>query len=378
MKNLILFCLLAVCLACSTDGTCAAAENTIPFEMLGHLITVKASINDSPGEYTFIVDTGGLTFVDLDVAKALELKQKGMMAKINTLDLSGFRIENVFCITAFDFSHFRRLGMPIHGIIGSNLLERYTATIDFEAGGITLSSDTTAMAPPGNALLMTFRNHPINNAPLVKLTVGSKEIEGMIDTGQPYPIVLPLASFEEYREAEVIDFIRSNGLMEEWPNTTADFNYLARLRSMAVGGLKLEHVVCLFGELPAMLSMPLIGSDLLSQFRLVIDYPRDELMLIPYDDVQPMDNSFSIGLRFDVSEENEVFVKGVWDGSPAAEAGIEIGDVIVSLDSKPVTRDNLIGLIDMMRDDDTESITLEVRRGEAAREVTLEKAMLFK
>lgn len=378
MKYAIILFQLFFLLVFSISKVGSTVKDYIPIKKLGHLITVKARINDSPDEYTFIVDTGALTFVDLDVAKALELKQRGMMAKIDTLDLAGFRIENVFCITAFDFSRFRRLGMPIHGIIGSNLLERYTATIDFEAGGITLSSDTTAMAPPENALVMTFRNHPVNNAPLVKLTVGSKEIEGMIDTGQPYPLVLPLASFEEYRESEVVDFIQSTGLMEEWPNTTANINYLARLRSMAVGGLKLEHVVCLFGELPAMLSMPLIGNDLLSQFRLVIDYPRDELMLIPYHDVNIKDNMFSIGLRFDVSDENEVFVKGVWDGSPAAEAGVEIGDVIVSLDSKPLIQDSLIELVDMMRDDDTKSITLEVRRGEAARKVTLEKALLFK
>ncbi len=49
--------------------------------------------------------------------------------------------------------------------------------------------------------------------------------------------------------------------MVEWPMTDADHNYLARLRSFEFGNIELENVICLFGELPPPLSMPLIGSD---------------------------------------------------------------------------------------------------------------------
>jgi hypothetical protein len=108
----------------------------IPFKKIDHMIMVKAKIDDSPNDYNFIVDTGGLTMIDKTVVQELGLKQRGPMAKITTLNLSGYRIENIFCFTSFDFGLFRRSGTPLHGIIGSNLLERYKVTFDFRSSAV--------------------------------------------------------------------------------------------------------------------------------------------------------------------------------------------------------------------------------------------------
>lgn len=246
------------------------ATASIPFEFLKHLILAKAKINDSQKDYNFVIDTGGLTFIDKNVAQELALKQHGMMAKIDILDLSGFKIEKIFCFTTFDFQHFKASGTPIHGIIGSNLLERFKVTFDFKSCLITFSSDTSSIEPVENGIHLSFRNHPVNNAPLIKFTLNQKSLEGMIDTGQPYLLVLPLNTFDEYKDTGISDFIKSKGLMEKWPETSADFNYLARLKSFELNSIKNDTILCLFGELPQLLSIPLIGSDFLSQFKIII------------------------------------------------------------------------------------------------------------
>jgi len=133
--------------------------------MVGHLMTVLVKINDSPKEFNFAVDTGGATFVDKGVADELGLKQLGSQAKINTLHLPGFPIENVFCFTTFDFSHLKAVGVPVHGIIGSNLLERFKVTFDYRAGMIVLSEGTEVLEKPEKGMLLKFRKHPVNNAP---------------------------------------------------------------------------------------------------------------------------------------------------------------------------------------------------------------------
>ena len=377
MKRAFLIGLLIVALTSPlASGIAAAADNTISFEMLSHLLLVRAKINDAPEDYNFVIDTGGLTFIDKAVADDLQLKQQGMMAKINRLDLSGFEIDDIFSFTTFDFSRFDVLGAPVHGIIGSNLMERFTMTFDFRAQTVTFASDTTSPEIPEDALCLPFENHPVNNAPLIDIQIGERKMKGMIDTGQPYPLVLPLASVDAYKE-EASEVIKSNGLMEEWPGTTVDHNYLTRLKTFTFGTKTLENTLCLFAQIPQPLSMPLIGNDLLSQFKIIIDYPKDTILLFPLPDAHIRDNLFSIGLHPDVSEDGKIIVKGIWDSSPAAEAGILPGDAILSFDSKTAAPENIIELIKSLENDSVTTIDLEIANKDKTRKITLTKAMVF-
>jgi len=361
----------------TTHSYSQPTTNSISFEFLKHLILVKAKINDSPKDYNFAIDTGGLTFIDKNVVQELTLKQRGMMAKIDILDLSGFKIEKIFCFTTFNFQHFKKLGTPIHGIIGSNLLERFKVTFDFKSLFVTFSNDTSSIEHVENGTFLSFRNHPINNAPVVKLKLNQKIIEGMIDTGQPYPIVLPLNSFDQHKDTGISDFIKSKGLMEEWPNTSANFNYLARLKSFELKNIKIDQILCLFGELPQLLSMPLIGNDFLTQFKMIINYPKDEMMLISDPGINFQNNRYSIGINPGIGENKNVIVEGIWESSSADKANIQVGDIISSFNSHQATTVNLIKLINIMDDDDVKSIKLEIKNRDGKRELTLNKAMLF-
>ena len=376
-RSIILFALFVIFVINSFGSNTNTLDGNIPFKQIGHFILVKGKINDSENDYNFIVDTGGLTFIDRNVAQELALKQRGIMVKINTLNLSGFQIDKIFCFTTFDFKHLRSIGIPIHGIIGSNLLERFKVNFNFKYRSVTFSSDITSLKHPKKGLLLTFRNHPINNAPIVKFKINQKVIEGMIDTGQPYPVVLPLNTFEQHKNSNISDPFKSKGLMAKWPMTTADHNYLTRIKSFEFGNIKIENTICLFGELPSMLSMPLIGMDFLSQFEITINYPKDEMMMIPYHDIHFENNQFSIGLKLEISEQNKVIVEGLWENSPADKANIQVGDTIISFNSQKATYENLIDLNRIMKDDNIKSINLEVKKQNRRRKIKINKAMLF-
>jgi hypothetical protein len=371
-----LFILIGVLVSAAGLQPAEALEGSVPFERLGHLIVVKAGINGSPEEFNFVVDTGGVACVDKDLARELGLKERGIMAKIDTLALSGLKIGGVFCFTNFDFGHLRALGTPIHGMIGSNLMERFRVTFDFRAGLVTFSDDTTSAARPDSALVFSFRNHPVNSAPLVEFKIGKEAMEGMIDTGQPYPLVIPLSSFDDFDQSAFSGCLRSTGLMKKWPLTHADHNYLVRLKSVTFGDMSIENVICLFGELPPLLSMPLIGTDLLSQFEMIIDYPNDEMLLVPYPGLEMKQNEFSLGLNLGLSDEDSVIVEGILEGSPAAQ-WLDVGDIVLSFDSREATARNLIELIRMMNDDSVESLQLEIKRGDESEIVELHKHLLF-
>ena len=378
MKRLLVVWFGSICLVCASVAFGGArGDSTVKYDMLAHLMVVEASISGSQETYNFVIDTGGVTFIDKTLADTLGLKQQGMMAKIDTPRLKTFPIEKVFCFTTFDFGLFDALGTPIHGIIGSNLLERYRVTFDFAASSVAFSSDTTAIQPPEDGLLLAFANHMVNNAPMVEFTIGDRSMKGMIDTGQPHPVVLPLQTFDDYEALCLPAPIRSRGLMEEWPMTTADHNYLARLQSVTLGHVKFDSIMCLFGELPEMLSVPLVGMDFLSRFRIVIDYPNDEMLMVPYDDLDLVPNVFTVGINPDISPDGDITIKGLWEGSPADRAGLEVGDVILSFNGREVTPSNLVELMKLLEDDAATSITLGIAEGETTRTLRIEKAWLF-
>jgi S1-C subfamily serine protease len=110
---------------------------------------------------------------------------------------------------------------------------------------------------------------------------------------------------------------------------------------------------------------------------MIINFPRDEILLTPYDDARLTPNRFSAGFRPDILDDGRVVVKALWRDSSAAKAGLEKGDVIVSFEAGKAAPAKMIDFIDLLGDDDIKTITLEVGEGDTTKTVTIEKAMLF-
>jgi predicted aspartyl protease len=380
MKKVIMLCLVLVIVNIISGQTDSKLiVGIIPFDLKEHIIIVKAKINNSEEKYNFIVDTGGRTFLDKETAQKLQLKQKGYQAKIDTLTLAGFNIENIFCFTTFDLKSFEKgIGIKLYGMIGSDLMERFKVILDYTKRTIIFSRDTAFISDFDKGILLKFRNHPVNFSPLVKFTLNQNMVvEGMIDTGHPYAIVLPLDYIEKLKVPGDTDWIKSKGFIVKWPAVSSEENYLSRIKSFEIDKLRINNMVCLFAELPELLSIPLLGKEFLSQFQIIINYPRDEILLVPNDNVSFKDNHFSGGLNPSKNETNEIIVRGIWTDSPADKAGICVGDTIIKFNSKDATGANLSDLRHLLQDNNVNSIDLEIRKGKGQRKIKLEKEMLF-
>lgn len=377
MKKTILYVLYMVAFPLLLAASNPSQDIVVPFEFKGHHLTVQVKINDASESFTFLVDTGGLTFIDKKVAAKLKLKQKGPMAKINVLHLGDRQIEKVFCLTTFNFDLLQRYGYRIHGIIGSNLMERYRVTFDYATRQITFTHDASPLKAKEGEYLTSFSNHPINNAPIIALSVNGNTIESMVDTGQPYALVFPMDDYKGYAAAGLNGCIQSQGLMVKWPLTRPEYNILARVKELAVDTRAYKNVPCLFAELPPMLAMPLLGNALLEHYTVTIDYPRDKILLAPREDVTLADNVFSFGLGINIHDQKDVFIEGVWSQSPADAAGLQPGERVVAFNGKAAGGDSIGELQKLLRDDSVTTIVLQVAAEEGTRQVTLEKARLF-
>jgi predicted aspartyl protease len=358
-------------------------ELVIPFELKGHLILIKCRINDSKETYDFVVDTGGRTFVDKTLADELQLKQNGPQAKINKLSIGDNAFENLFVFTVFDFKQYMKWGgIVVSGIIGSDFLDDYTATIDYGNKRLILSGDSESLAGEktegGKGYFYKFDKHPVNNAPLIKCRLnGEIETKAMIDTGQPYALVLPLSFLDKTGALNRKETLKAKGEIIRWPSTKLPDNYLSRIASLEADDFRMNKPVTLYAELPAMLSMPLLGRDFLSQFTIKINYPKNEILLLPTQDGKTKDNLFSSGLSIELDAENDIVVRGVWENSPADKARIQAGDRILEFNSKTLTPESFQKFNLLLQDEKVENIEVVIQNDQGRRKILLKKENLF-
>lgn len=354
-------------------------KGVIPFELKEHLIVIEGKINDSQEQYNFLLDTGALTFIDRKVAEELGLKIKGNMAKINALEMGEVSIPNIFAFMGFNLDEFRRLGVTLHGIIGSNLLERFEVTLDYRKQRVILSPDKEVTRERSHGYRSKFTNHPVNYAPMIDCKInGNISIKAMVDTGQPYSIVFPLDFLDKLSARNSKHLVKSKGVMIKWPGTSTTDSYLWRIDQFDQENLKIDDLMCCFAQLPPLLSVPLLGKDYLCQFLITIDYPNDEILFVPYEDARFIKNELSFGVNLIRGENNTIVVDGLWTGGPADKAGIKVGDEIVECNSTALNGDDIFKARQLIRNEDVKEIMLVVKDKEGQREVSLQKEMLLK
>jgi S1-C subfamily serine protease len=108
----------------------------------------------------------------------------------------------------------------------------------------------------------------------------------------------------------------------------------------------------------------IIGAEILHHFRVTLDYPHDRLILDQFEQPSvPEADMSGITWESQPPDHNELTVVRVQDNSPAAEAGMEVGDVLVSLNDQPAAEIRQWQLTEALKRPGDE-VKLVVRRGD--------------
>ncbi len=104
-----------------------------------------------------------------------------------------------------------------------------------------------------------------------------------------------------------------------------------------------------------------MGLRALSRFRIILDYPRERMILERTGRTdEPFDADMS-GATF--LPHGEVFVlKRLRPGSPADRSGLQVGDLLVVLDDVPAGELRLHDVQERLRSEDGDGVRLDVRR----------------
>lgn len=122
----------------------------------------------------------------------------------------------------------------------------------------------------------------------------------------------------------------------------------------------------------------LLGYSFLKRFRVAVDYPNRVLWLDPipnYRNDRPLEYCH-VGLQLE-RQDGAVVIVGVVEGSPAARAGITLGDELVSLDGASARDLDLVALTRRMEGQPGARLTLVIRRNAVERTFRLVRRRLL-
>lgn len=328
-----------------------AAAVTLPFELLNNHIYVQARINGQ-GPFRFLVDTGGANVLVPEAVAALGLTAEGAfeargagagseevgLTRVETLGLGEVRLSDqlFFVLPLADMEAVE--GVEFAGLVGFEVFKRFVVTIDYAGRRLTLTRpEAFRYQGPGRVVPFSFDEH----VPQVQGEVDGFSGLFTIDTGSRAALTLNAPFVAEHRLAE--KYAPRFDALTGWGVGGGVRSHPVRAGLLKLGGVEIREVVAdLFvGEAGAFSDRYLagnVGGGVLKRFTVTFDYGRKEMILEPGATATRPEGYDRAGIWINLAgEAGEAFqVEDVVPGSPAAEAGLAVGDRITAVDGRPV------------------------------------------
>ena len=351
----ILFCLLFSFSAISLFGQEMYVEKPAKFithfefkQLNGGVMLVQARFNNITDTFNFILDTGS-GGISLDSTTAEKYKiphmpsgryiygiagvRKVDFAPNNKLSFPGLTVDSLdFYINDYDILT-SVYGTRIDGIIGYSFFSRYIVKINFDSLRISVFHPGPIRYPTrGDLLHPTLRGIPV--IPLTVKDARTLHSNYYFDTGAGLCFLL---SKKFKNDSAVLSKKRRPLPVEVQGLGGKKQMQLTIVKEVQIGSYKFKRVpTYILDDEYNILSYPslggLIGNDILRRFNLIINYPQQEIHMIPNGHFYDLfDNSYTGMTMYFL--DGEVYVDDIIVGSPADKAGLKNGDVITAIDN---------------------------------------------
>lgn len=318
---------------------------TRPLEVRNQKLYVEATVHGQTR--TLLFDTGSPTMLDRRFAETLGLEVVGTntgrdangrdvtmdVAVLDTLSLGGFAARRV-PVLIFDF-HQLHLGRCLFdgGVLGSELLAAAAWRIDTERGALEIGPSGAFPAPEA-AVSLPLHDFGYPHAPVVDYRVGDVSDKALFDTGNANQMVL----FERVAEAPGVraaaapgSEVRgrgSDGVSAGGLGAVRD-QVRFTLSEVGLGAQSIGPVRVTTRSTPP----TLLGAGLLERYVVTIDHGADRLLLEPRSTPEPASPEPGWGVTL---ESDGARISRLFDGSRAAEAGLQLGDRVTAIDDRPL------------------------------------------
>ncbi|MEW6746569.1 MAG: aspartyl protease family protein [Planctomycetota bacterium] len=257
---------------------------------------------------------------------------------------------------------------PIQGLLGMDLLYEHTLVLDPAKHSLEVLDRAQPMDSQGYSVLpLEYRE----GVPITTVSVDGTALRVLVDTGASATLIIGADVLESLGYASEIDHL------PEYAAVTAKSELslrCGRLGRLGLGDLELRDPIVQvakhlqLGEYLAI--QGLLGSELLSRLKVVLDPIGDQLLLAPADawvDREGPEPGFVA-----TAAGGRMAVISVVEGSPADRAGFKPGDVLVSVagEKAGITRVDAIDV--RLRGHPGAKLPIVVERGGENRALELE------
>ncbi|HUV29641.1 MAG TPA: PDZ domain-containing protein [Acidobacteriota bacterium] len=267
--------------------------------------------------------------------------QEPLMASVAqgvSLSLPGLELTDLSAIVEPEAGNLGAMLGDDDGIIGFELFSQFTITIDFDKYEIILvEPDKFQMPPNAEVLPLLMRN----GLPFLKCSaemVGGAvaPMELVVDLGASHAVSLNVGTHEA--------IVPPDNSIETLLGKTVSgpiYGEVGRINTLRLGDLELHGVMSSFQTGPrhgpsAMEKHGNLGNGVLRRFNVTFDYRNKRMILVPNSHfAEPFEYNMS-GIEFSKTDEGTLKVERILPGSPAEEAQLSPGDVIHSINGRPL------------------------------------------
>jgi hypothetical protein len=246
------------------------------------------------------------------------------------------------------------------GLLGTPFFQAWIVQFDYAHLRLTLTPRST-FQPPVDATAVPI--HFYNNIPALDATVDGIKGRFKIDTGAGDAVTL----FGPFVEKQHLRGKYSPSLQTVTGRGIGGLLYgdLVRLPEFIIGPFRFTRVTAELsrqteGAFAGTESAGNLGGEIWERFTLILDYPDNKIFLIPnvhYDAPFVANRS---GLALD-TDQGMTVIRAVIPDSPATEAGIHEGDIVLAIDGTSIFRIEGWKVRDILRGDPGKKIVLHLR-----------------
>ena len=394
----------------------------INFQLINNLIVIPLEINDA--KLNFILDSGvskpilfNLSDQDsIELKNVSEITINGLGAgePIKALNSNGNsfklkKIENndqqLFVLIDKDINFSPTLGIPIHGIIGFDLFRDFVVDVNYSSGSIKFI-DPKYYRHKSSAKIETLPLSIIDRKAYIDGEVSFDDEENvsvklLVDTGSSDAVWLfqDLDKGINVPPKHYVDYLGKglNGNI---------FGKRTKVRSVKLGNFLLKDAKAAFPDMYSFSSIKdhgdrngTVGGEILRRFNIVFNYSENEVHLrknsnfkapfkfnmsglelqhngvryiaeritdsrgvVKNDERSFGDVQILMENRTRLSLVPEIIVSGIRAGSPAEEAGLREGDIILAVNGKRIHKYKLQEVLNMINEKEGKKVRVLIER----------------
>ncbi|WP_167856229.1 aspartyl protease family protein [Hymenobacter metallicola] len=358
-----------------------------PFELERNLIVVNVLLNGQ-GPFNFLLDTGvGTSLItdpsltktlNLRVGRSFRVAGAGNEAPLEAFETNGVRVEipgivapsMLFLTLSEDILNLSGyVGMPIHGILGADVFLSFVVEVKPAESMLVFHDPASFRKPRGRR----WAHLPIDlegNKPYLTTQVQITDslqlpLKLVLDTGAGHALSIETTSSSQLR-------VPPKRLRSQLGKGLNGFinGYLGRVSGLQLGRYQLNSLLTSFPDstdVAMRADVPRngnIGFELLKRFDVIINYSQNYLLLRPNMLYREPFEHDMCGMDIVAAgpDYRRYVITQVMPNSPAAKAGLQVNDEILSINLLPAGALTLTQVSRILHSADGRKVLFIVRR----------------